>query len=287
MGSAIATPSESISPWPLTTSQITTGRGEPRSLEQVLPVLHQARIVYLGETHDRAADHIAQLAIIEALYQHNPYLIIAMEMFQQPAQIALERYLRGEINEPELLRQTEYEQRWGFDWELYAPILRLAKAHGIPILALNTPSEVTRQVASRGLESLSPAERQVIPPLDEIRLEPPAYRQMLQQIYADSHHGHRHSNRNQFEFFFQAQVLWDETMAERLAQVLYQSDRQVVVLTGQGHLVYGYGIPSRVMRRVQGTDLAQIVVLLNPDRLPAAATDPVVADFLWETLPSY
>jgi uncharacterized iron-regulated protein len=244
-------------------------------------VLHQAHIIYLGETHDHAADHIAQLAIIKALYQQNPHLSIAMEMFQQPAQPALDRYLQGAISESELRAQTEYDQRWGFDWELYAPIVRFAKAQSIPILALNTPSEVTRQVARQGLASLSPAQRQLIPSLDEIRLVPPAYRQMVQQIYLDSHHGHQENDQNRFEFFFQAQVLWDETMAEGLAQALQQSDRQLVVLSGQGHVVYGYGIPSRVKRRFQGTHLTQIVVLLNPNLLPAAATDLAVADFLW------
>ena len=64
-----------------------------------------------------------------------------------------------------MVRLADYQRRWGYDWELYAPILRFARAERIPVLALNTPSEVTRKVARTGLNQLSFAERQWIPPI--------------------------------------------------------------------------------------------------------------------------
>jgi uncharacterized iron-regulated protein len=71
-----------------------------------------------------------------------------------------------------------------------------------------------------------------------------------------------------FDRFFQAQVLWDETMADRIVQIPHRpmTDRRsktIVVLVGQGHLVYRYGIPDRVDRRRSG--LKQIVILLSPE----------------------
>ncbi|MCT7958475.1 ChaN family lipoprotein [Laspinema palackyanum] len=131
--------------------------------EQVLPELGKAHVVYLGETHDSEADHQAQLEIIRALHQQNPNMAIAMEMFQRPYQGALDRYLRGEITETELIAETEYEKRWGFPWEYYAEIVRFAKEHQLPILALNAPMEVTRTVARDGLEGLSIPDREYIP----------------------------------------------------------------------------------------------------------------------------
>jgi uncharacterized iron-regulated protein len=50
-------------------------------LDQVLPELRQAGVIYLGETHDRAADHQAQLALIQALYAQHGDLAIGLEMF--------------------------------------------------------------------------------------------------------------------------------------------------------------------------------------------------------------
>jgi len=239
---------------------VRSGQGGDR--ETLLRQWSQLDVLYLGETHDAAADHRAQLEIIQALQHHHPRLLIGMEMFQRPYQPILDRYLSGQLSELELKRRSQYETRWGFDWEFYAPMLRFAREKGLPVIALNTPSEVSRKVARHGLESLNRAERRFIPPASAIMPEPDAYRQKIRQIYDELHQGKGNSDR--FERFFLTQVLWDETMAERIAQVVQQRpDSLVVVLAGQGHLLYGYGIPQRVARRLPG--VRQITVLLNPN----------------------
>ncbi|XWK90664.1 MAG: ChaN family lipoprotein [Phormidium sp.] len=242
--------------------------------------LTQANVIYLGETHTSEADHKAQLEIIQQVYAKKPKIAIAMEMFQRPYQGAIDRYLAGKITEQELLTQTEYQQRWGFPWEYYAPILRFAKENIIPVLALNTPSEVTRKVARQGLESLTPEEKKYIPPISEIRTDNADYRQMLLDVF-NQHQQGGHGASASFERFFSAQVLWDETMAETIAEFLKDNpNHTVIVLAGQGHLVYGYGIPSRVARRL-GNSLVQKSILLNPDPELPLKKDQPVADFLW------
>ncbi|MFB2918594.1 ChaN family lipoprotein [Aerosakkonema funiforme] len=250
--------------------------------QTVLSQLAQANVVYLGETHDNPEDHIIQLQIIEELHRQNPNIAIAMEMFQRPFQFELDRYIGNELTEVRLRERTDYENRWGFPWEYYAPILRFAKANRLPVLALNTPTEITRKVARRGLESLSREEQQYIPPLSEIRTDNAAYRVLMLQIYEQMHQGSGSSS--SFERFFQAQVLWDETMAEVIAQFLQRNpDFQVVTLVGQGHVVYGYGIPSRVARRLGSANLVQRVVLLNPPDSSQFKADKSIADFIWRT----
>ncbi|MCU0569543.1 MAG: ChaN family lipoprotein [Oculatellaceae cyanobacterium Prado106] len=247
----------------------------------VLDDLARSRVVYLGETHDSAADHQAQLQILQALHERNPRLAIAMEMFQRPYQVAIDRYLAGEIDEATLQQQTEYDQRWGFPWEYYAPILRFAKANGLPVIALNVPAEITRQVARNGLESLSEGDRQWIPPAAEIQPGDPAYRQMLQEVYDQIHQGRSASSN--FENFFMAQVLWDETMAEGVANFAKANpETQIVVLAGEGHIVFGHGIPSRVARRFQvsGVEgIQQRSVILNPE--PEMVGEGAIADYFW------
>lgn len=259
-------------PIPTATPTLTTSTSET----EIIQALSQAQVVYLAEIHDRSADHQAQLEIIAQLYQRNPNIAIALEMFQRPFQEVLDQYLAGEISEDELVTQTEYEHRWGYDWELYAPIIRFAKAHNLPLLALNTPSEITRQVAQEGLESLSPAQQEQIPPLAEIDLDNDAYRQRLQAIY-QQHAGHGSSD--SFERFLAAQVLWDETMAEKIAAfVSDNSDSQVIVLAGRGHVIYGHGIPSRVARRIDLPNFTQRSVLFNapsPEEIEEGMTDYV------------
>jgi uncharacterized iron-regulated protein len=245
--------------------------------------LAAADVVYLGETHDRAADHAVQLAMIQTLHDRQSNLTIGLEMFQRPYQPLLDRYIAGDLSEADLRDRSEYDARWGFDWELYAPILRYAKAEKIPLIALNTPTEVTRKVSRQGLNRLNWSDKRFIPPLSAIQTTPEAYRKMLAEIFTSMHPAGKTTDPARFERFFQAQVLWDETMAERIAQtprpMTDRRSKTIVVLVGQGHLVYRYGIPDRVERR--RSTLKQLVILLSEE----SGLDPVdgagrpIADF--------
>jgi uncharacterized iron-regulated protein len=251
--------------------------------------LSQARVIYLGETHDSAIDHGIQLQVLQQLHSQNPRIILAMEMFQRPYQSVLDRYRAGDLSEDELVDRTEYKTRWGFPWDLYAPIVRFSQAQQIPILALNTPTEVTRKVGRKGIESLTWADRRFIPPMSDIVVGPTAYGDRLAQLYTEMHQGK--GNSAGLSRFFQAQVLWDETMADGIARAVRQyPQHQILVLVGQGHLLYGDGIPDRVMRRLANqAGFSQVTVLLNPD--PSLApreprTNHPIADWIWRTIPA-
>ncbi|MEO0837568.1 MAG: ChaN family lipoprotein [Cyanobacteria bacterium J06643_5] len=255
------------------------------NLNQILPELKKAKVVYLGETHDSSQDHQNQLRILKELHKNNPKLAIGMEMFQRPYQEAINQYIAGKITETELVEKTEYKNRWGFDWELYAPILRFAKEKQIPVLALNTPSEISRKVAKEGLEKLTDEEKKFIPPVTEIRLDNVPYRQMILKAF-EQHQSAGHGNSNSANRFFLAQVLWDETMADGIASYIKGNpDYQMVVLAGQGHVVFGYGIPSRVERRIQDSNkkdskFTQRSVLLSVPDITPIEKDKPVADFI-------
>ena len=250
--------------------------------QEILQQLVKAKVVYLGETHDSAEDHQAQLKIVREMQRQNRKIAIAMEMFQRPFQSAIDNYLAGKLTQEQLVEQTEYDRRWRFPWESYAPILRFAKENQLPVLALNTPTEVTRKVASQGLESLTAEEKKHIPPISEIRTDNAEYRQLLLEVY-QQHQKAAQGNSTAFERFLQAQVLWDETMAEKIAEfVKANPDYQVVVLAGKGHIIYGYGIPSRVERRLGvGNVKARSVLFNSTENLPLSADRPI-ADFIWQ-----
>lgn len=252
--------------------------------QEILQQLVKAKVVYLGETHDSAADHQAQLNIVREMQRQNRKIAIAMEMFQRPFQSAIDNYLAGKLTEEQLVEQTEYDRRWRFRWEYYAPFLRFAKENKLPVLALNTPSEVTRKVASQGLESLTAEDKKYIPPISEIRTDNAEYRQMLLEVF-QQHQKAAQGNSTAFERFLQAQVLWDETMAEKIAQfVKANPDYQVVVLAGKGHIMFGYGIPSRVERRLGvGNVKMRSVLFSSPTDSPLSASKPM-ADFVWKHL---
>ncbi len=254
----------------------------PVSSDYALQDLARARVIYLGETHDQPGDHVAQARIIEALSTLDQPLVIGMEMFQRPFQIALDRYLAGEIDEETLQKETDYAKRWGFSWEFYAPVLRLAKAKKIPVLALNTPVEATRKVAKGGLTALDAEDLTFLPPLDLVPNPDPEYRAYLKAIYEGFHQGAA-INLQGLERFIQAQQLWDATMAYHLTEFLNQyPDHRAVVLVGQGHVIYNYGLPNRVATRLKA--LQRTVVFGTPtDQVLKDPQGQPLADYLWAT----
>ncbi len=254
---------------------------------ETLAAIASARVIYLGETHDQVADHQAQLQIIRNLVDQGKSVAISLEMFQRPFQPILDQYLAGDIDLEQLRIQSEYDERWGFPWELYSPILDYAKTEGLPLIAANTPREVTRKVARQGLDSLVGDELTWIPALEEINVKSQDYRTFVKHVF-DSFHGHgghgsseRKDSETAFNNFFAAQVLWDETMAEAVATYVQTNpDHTVVMLAGQGHVIYDYGIPSRVQRRL-GTEVSQASVLLNPSEQFRNEGTGKIADYFW------
>lgn len=239
-----ATNNVAAAPRPIETTPALQISGSP-DLESLIPELAKNQVVFVGEIHTRYDHHLIQLEIIRRLHAINPDLVIGMESFQQPFQEYLDAYLRGELNEQEMLRRTEYYVRWRYDYRLYAPILRYAQEHKIPVIALNIPMELSKKVGRSGLQSLNEEERAQLP--DEIDRTDQDYENRLKEVFNQ----HADGQVENFEKFLTVQLLWDEGMAQAIADYLESHPgTQMVVLAGQGHLAYGSGIPNRVTRRL-------------------------------------
>ena len=202
------------------------------------------KIVYVGEYHDQYAHHMVQLQVLQGLYQKDPKIAVGMEMFQRPFQKVLDDYIAGAIDEREFLKKSEYFKRWGFDYNLYKPILDFARTQKIPIIALNQRSEIVEKVSKSGMDSLTDEEKEEIP--QQMDFSDDEYRNRLKKIFSR----HRNAGEKNFDFFYQAQILWDETMALSVDEFLKKNpDFRMVVFAGSGHLAYGSGIPKRAFRR--------------------------------------
>ena len=76
-----------------------------------------------------------------------------------------------------------------------------------------------------------------------------------------------------FDHFVEAQLVWDEGMAESAAAYLNANQgRRMVILAGSGHLAFGAGIPKRLERRTNAT---YAIVLNGGDEV-----EPHMADYL-------
>lgn len=214
------------------------------SIEDLTLQVADKRIIFVGEYHDRYAHHLTQLKVIETLHKQGKKLAVGMEMFQRPYQQAIDDYMAGKIDEREFLIKSEYLTRWGLNYLLYKPIIDFCKDNQIPLVALNLRKEINRKVGRLGIDSLTAEEKAIIPA--ELDFTNEAYEQRLQKVYAM----HAGGVLKGFKEFYQSQVLWDETMSETTHNYLVQNpDRQMVVIVGGGHVIYGHGIPSRTLRR--------------------------------------
>ena len=238
------------------------------NMDSLLDALAEHAVVLVGESHDRYEDHLNQLAIIRGLHARGKDLAIGMEFFQQPFQPYLDAFIAGDLSEADLLRKTEYFERWRFDYRLYRPILRFAREQGIPLIALNIEQEITRKVGDGGIASLSEEEAARIP-ADMDRDDKP-YRDHVQAVFDM----HPKADDAEFEHFLEVQLLWDEGMAERAARYLAEHPQKtLVVLAGAGHVEYRRGIPSRLARRAQVSSATVVSGTLRP-------FDPALADFI-------
>ncbi|MBW2513486.1 MAG: ChaN family lipoprotein, partial [Deltaproteobacteria bacterium] len=216
------------------------------SLDRLIPELLDKRVVFVGEQHNRFEHHINQLHIIQQFHMAGFDFGVGMEMFKKPFQGIIDAYLADEIDERTFLNQTRYFEEWGYDYHLYKPIVDFIKKNRIPLIALNLPERITRQVSRSGIETLDPADKNLIP--ESLDFSDTRYARDLREVFA-LHNAHEALE--DFNYFYQAQVLWDETMADTAFQFLREfPQRKLIVLAGNGHLRYRYGIPKRLQRRI-------------------------------------
>lgn len=225
-------------------------RGEEKLSEPALwQALAKERVICFGEQHDDPAHHFAQRRALEELAARSAaekrVLAAGFEMFQKPYQAALSGFVGGTLPETQFLIDSEYKERWGFDFALYRPLLLAARDNNLEVLALNTPRELTRKVGRTGIESLEAGERSQLPELDLTNADHKAY-------FEAAMGGHPMPSDRKPENTYAAQVLWDETMAETAAAWLSRAgeNAQLILFAGSGHC-HKSAIPARITRRVQ------------------------------------
>ena len=226
-----------------------------RAAEQFSAIMDEianSRIIYVGETHTAYGDHLLQLQVLQAMYAKNTNVTVGMEMFPRSSQAALDDYINGTIrSERDFLKKSHYFSVWGFDYRLYRDIIGFCKKHKIRIIGLNLDKKTVSTVFATGnTDTLSPEQQQQMAQVRD--LDVPGYRKRLRKIF--SQHGfspHGGNKSKKFRGFLQAQAIWDETMAESIADSLAANPgSQMIVIAGAGHVYKDSAIPLRVERRM-------------------------------------
>jgi uncharacterized iron-regulated protein len=232
------------------------------SFDNIIDEIENKKVIFVGESHNKMAHHLNQLKVIRSLYERGKKVAIGMEMFQREFQPFIDEYLNGKIDLKTFLKKSKYKKRWGFDYNLYKPIIDFAKRHHIPVIALNLEREITKKISKNGLFSLSKEDQKKLP--GTIDLSNREYKDDLIKFFS-SHQHMKKSKNKKLEYIYQAQILWDQTMAESINNYLKEHPNyQMVVIAGSGHLKMRYGIPDHVI-------YSQAVILQDEEAEPKSA----------------
>ena len=235
------------------------------SFEGMMDIASSGRVIYVGEAHSNIHSHRMQLEIISELERRNPGKVaIGMEMFREPQQESLDRWRKGDLSEHEFLRESRWYDNWSTNFGYYRDILHFAREKGIDVVALNPAKELQRLV---GMGNPLPEEMEAR--LPEIDSSDPYQRAMVEAVYG-AHEG----GEKMHAAFLRVQLLWEENMAERIADYLAGSRGEgkiMVVIVGGAHVQHGYGIPKRVLRRLPVPYyivLPSVISAPSPDEVP-------------------
>lgn len=250
--------------------------GKALSFEELIERIVSKDLIFIGEVHDNPEHHLIHVQILQALINCCSPLTVAMEFFQLQDQELLDRYLQGGVTESQFLKGVDWNGSWGYGYHLYRPLMLLARDKRIQVLAVNAPKEIVRKVARTGLEGLDVAERNQLP--EDIDLSNEAHRAYLRQV----HEQRAHQELGNFEYFYEAQCVWEETMANNIANHSRNKRQKLVVFTGNGHIINKFGIPDRTIRRHP----ASMVTILPYPLTEKTAIEKGTADYLWLT-PKY
>ena len=217
--------------------------GDPVSFETLIADLNRVRIVYVGEQHTHADHHKIQLRIISALYAHHPDLIIGMEMFDTTYKPVLDDWSAGKLDLDTFLKRVHWYANWKFDVALYRDILNFIKDHQIRLVGLNIPFHLPAKIAIGGVDSLSEDDKKHLP--RQIDTKNADHRAYVERIFRM----HHIRGRDDFETFYSAQCVWEDAMAEAIAD--NDTGSKMVILAGNGHIYRKFGIPQRAYRRTK------------------------------------
>lgn len=143
-----------------------------------------ADFILLGEGHTVPCDHLIQSRLINVLAESGTRFSIGLEMFPTDHQPMLDKALAENVPLAAFANATDWKNAWGYNFDLYRPVIEAAYTHKLPLHALNVPQAIVKKVSRRGISSLTAEERALLPA--KIIPASDAQREALQEMF-DAH----------------------------------------------------------------------------------------------------
>jgi uncharacterized iron-regulated protein len=213
-------------------------------------------VIAFGEYHDNPEGSRFEGRIWERLT--SPDLggarpaTLAMEFFERDTQADLDAYLAGALSEEEFVKRTRQGPGYA---KAHRPLIERAKASKRPVIAANAPRRLVtayrKQEAPYGewKAALPEADRAALP-RDTTIIED-AYRARFMEMMGAERGGK----------IFKAQSLWDDAMAEAVAdRRAAHPDERVLLVVGGFHVQGRLGTLKKLLQR-RPTERVGLIVM--------------------------
>ncbi|TWR31694.1 ChaN family lipoprotein [Mucilaginibacter pallidiroseus] len=240
-----------------------TAKKQPASLHDIVKDMDKADVLFFGEEHNDSTGHYLEHTLLKKLADKYPgKLALSMEMFQTDCQTVVNEYLAGLIREKNLVTEG---RAWN-NYKDYRPMIEIAKATGIPVIAANAPTRYTNLTTRAGLaelNKLSATAKAWLAPLPIDTVTGPYY-----EKFANLMGGHAAMGNLKI---YQSQNLWDATMAYSIAQ-FYKAHKgfKIMQINGGFHSEEKLGTVAQLLKYAPGIKTITVQAyadenFLNPD----------------------
>lgn len=135
------------------------------SVDRIIANMSNADVLFFGEEHNDSACHYLEAEIFKALHQKfGDKVVLSLEMFETDNQLVLDEYLKGFIPEDRLAKDARL---WP-NYKDYRPMVELAKANHLDVIAADPPRRYVSMVSRLGMSSLNQLSKEAkkfLPPL--------------------------------------------------------------------------------------------------------------------------
>ncbi len=232
--------------------------GEVLTARQLLKRLAGPERLIIGEQHDNADHHAAQLWLLRSLGEQRPQGSLLLEMLTPDQQPRVDQVRQSTTPPADLPGALAWDDGW--DWSLYGPIVRFALTQPYPLLAANLNNGEIRTFYR------SP------PVLKGQRSNAESVKTLLLEQISESHCGLLPES--QMPAMLAVQQQRDRRMAERLLAAPTPS----ILLAGAWHARKDVGVPLHVVDL--GAPQAPTVLMLAEQ---GAEVTAAMADYIWLT----
>jgi len=244
------------------------------SLKEMIGKLKDYDVIFFGELHGNEVLHSLEYDLLKMIRENiDKNVIVSMEMFERDVQDILDKYLNDEITEEEFLANSRPWPNYQSD---YKPLIEYAKENNLQVIAANVPRRYAAMITKMGitaLDSIPEDEKRFI--AKKHKVFPDEYKtKFIETMKQNMAHASKMpmGKEMNFELFYAAQCLKDDTMAESILKYQRIPPRKKVIhFNGDFHSRYHLGT-------------AQKIQIMEP-MLKVAVITPILCDtnFNWNS----